>query len=88
MAFSGKIFFKPFTLFTLHMDFAATLEYILDMYEHTNDRFIIGMHVKKENLTAHKYFYYSKQLKVMSSHLYLYNAFNNTNCNKALHNIK
>ncbi len=47
MAFSGKIFFKPFTLFTLHMDFAATLEYILDMYEHRNDRFIIGMHVKK-----------------------------------------
>ncbi len=23
-----------------------------------------------------------------SSHLYLYSAFNNTNCNKALHNIK
>ncbi len=50
----------------LHMDFAATLEYMLDMYEHTNDRFIIGMYVKKENLTAHKYFYYSKQLKVKS----------------------
>ncbi len=29
------------------MDFAATLEYMLDMYEHTNDRFIIGMYVKK-----------------------------------------
>ncbi len=28
------------------MDFAATLEYRLDMYEHTNDRFIIGMYVK------------------------------------------
>ncbi len=27
-------------------------------------------------------------LKVKSSHLYLYSAFNNTNCNKALHNIK
>ncbi len=26
--------------------------------------------------------------KVKSSHLYLYSAFNNTNCNKALHNIK
>ncbi len=64
------------------MDFAATLEYMLDMYEHTNDRFIIGMYVKKEN------FYYSKQLKVKSSHLYLNSAFNNTNCNKALHNIK
>ncbi len=25
---------------------------------------------------------------VKSSHLYLYSAFNNTNCNKALHNIK
>ncbi len=25
---------------------------------------------------------------VLSSHLYLYSAFNNTNCNKALHNIK
>ncbi len=49
---------------SLHMDFAATLEYMLDMYEHTNDRFIIGMYVKKkENLTAHKYFYYNKQLK-------------------------
>ncbi len=24
----------------------------------------------------------------MSSHLYLYSAFNNTNCNKALHSIK
>ncbi len=29
------------------MDFAETLEYMLDMYEHTNDRFIIGMYVKK-----------------------------------------
>ncbi len=29
------------------MDFAATLEYMLDMYEHTNDRFIIDMCVKK-----------------------------------------
>ncbi len=39
------------------MDFAATLEYMLDMYEHTKDIFIIDMHVcmyvKKENLTAH-----------------------------------
>ncbi len=26
--------------------------------------------------------------QVKSSHLYLYSAFNNTNCNKALHNIK
>ncbi len=26
--------------------------------------------------------------KVKSSHLYLYSAFNNTNCNKAPHNIK
>ncbi len=25
---------------------------------------------------------------VKSSHLYLYSAFNNTNCNKALHSIK
>ncbi len=25
--------------------------------------------------------------QVKSSHLYLYSAFNNTNCNKALHNI-
>ncbi len=25
---------------------------------------------------------------IKSSHLYLYSAFNNTNCNKALHNIK
>ncbi len=33
----------------------------------TQDRFIIGLFVckylSKENLTAHKYFYYSKQLK-------------------------
>ncbi len=29
------------------MDFAATLEYMLDMYEHTNDRCIKGMYVKK-----------------------------------------
>ncbi len=29
------------------MDFAAILEYMLDMYKHTNDRFIIGMYVKK-----------------------------------------
>ncbi len=28
------------------------------------------------------------QSQVKSSHLYLYSAFNNTNCNKALHNIK
>ncbi len=69
------------------MDFAATLEYMLDMYEHTNDRFIIGMYVKKGDFNC-KYFYYSKQLKVKSSHLYLYSAFNNTNCNKALLNIK
>ncbi len=27
-------------------------------------------------------------LSVKSSHLYLYSAFNNTNCNKALHNNK
>ncbi len=26
--------------------------------------------------------------QVKSSHLYLYSTFNNTNCNKALHNIK
>ncbi len=26
--------------------------------------------------------------QVKSSHLYLYSAFKNTNCNKALHNIK
>ncbi len=26
--------------------------------------------------------------QVKSSHLYLYSAFNNTNCNEALHNIK
>ncbi len=30
----------------------------------------------------------SKSSQVKSSHLYLYSAFNNTNCNKALHNIK
>ncbi len=29
-----------------------------------------------------------KTSQVKSSHLYLYSAFNNTNCNKALHNIK
>ncbi len=29
------------------MDFAATLEYLLDMYDHTKDRFIIGMYVCK-----------------------------------------
>ncbi len=48
------------------MDFAATLEYMLGMYEHTNDRFIIGMYVCKKNIynfTEHKYFNYSKQLK-------------------------
>ncbi len=28
------------------------------------------------------------QSQVKSSHLYLYSAFNNTDCNKALHNIK
>ncbi len=28
------------------------------------------------------------QVTFKSSHLYLYSAFNNTNCNKALHNIK
>ncbi len=28
------------------------------------------------------------QCQVKSSHLYLYSAFNNTNCNKALYNIK
>ncbi len=33
--------------------------------------------------TDFKYFAYTK-----SSHLYLYSAFKNTNCNKALHNIK
>ncbi len=27
-------------------------------------------------------------ISFLSSHLYLYSAFNNTNCNKALHNIK
>ncbi len=31
---------------------------------------------------------FSKSSQVKSSHLYLYSAFNNTNCNKALHNIK
>ncbi len=30
----------------------------------------------------------NEHLQVKSSHLYLYSAFNNTNCNKALHNIK
>ncbi len=32
--------------------------------------------------------YTTKPCQVKSSHLYLYSAFNNTNCNKALHNIK
>ncbi len=32
--------------------------------------------------------YFLKSSQVKSSHLYLYSAFNNTNCNKALHNIK
>ncbi len=31
---------------------------------------------------------YRRLCQVKSSHLYLYSAFNNTNCNKALHNIK
>ncbi len=31
---------------------------------------------------------YTLSSQVKSSHLYLYSAFNNTNCNKALHNIK
>ncbi len=31
---------------------------------------------------------YAQLSQVKSSHLYLYSAFNNTNCNKALHNIK
>ncbi len=37
------------------MDFAATLEYMLEMYEHAKDTFIIDMYAckKKENLTAH-----------------------------------
>ncbi len=51
------------------MDFAATLEYMLEMYEHAKDTFIIDMyvcmHVKKKGEVncTHKYFYYSKQLK-------------------------
>ncbi len=32
--------------------------------------------------------HYIESCQVKSSHLYLYSAFNNTNCNKALHNIK
>ncbi len=42
------------TLYTLHMDFASNM---LDMNEHTKNRFIIGLYVckslSKENLTAH-----------------------------------
>ncbi len=46
------------------MDSAATLEYMLDMYEHTNDRCIKGMYVKKGEFNCtRKYLYYSKQLK-------------------------
>ncbi len=49
------------------MDFAATLEYMLDMYEHTKDRFIIDMYAKKGEFNCTlKYFYYSKQLKTIS----------------------
>ncbi len=72
------------------MDFAATLEYMLDKYEHTNDRFIIGMYVKKGKFNCTQVFLLQQTTKsqVKSSHLYLYSAFNNTNCNKALLNIK
>ncbi len=39
----------------------------------------------KDNL---EHLFYLSMSQVKSSHLYLYSAFNNTNCNKALHNIK
>ncbi len=47
------------------MDPTCTLEYMLDMYEHTNDRFIIGMYVckKGEYNGTLKFFYYSQQLR-------------------------
>ncbi len=57
------------------MDFAATLEYMLDMYEHTKDIFIIDMHVcmyvqyvrkKGEFNCTLEYYYYHKQLKTIS----------------------
>ncbi len=48
-----------------------------------------GSETKKTNSgdTSHPVEHLQKS-QVKSSHLYLYSAFNNTNCNKALHNIK
>ncbi len=47
-------------------------------------RCVCQMHQCKFHITI--VWFDSSQVK--SSHLYLYSAFNNTNCNKALHNIK
>ncbi len=43
---------------------------------------------KEKDRYSEKEMYPDEAHIVKSSHLYLYSAFNNTNCNKALHNIK
>ncbi len=49
------------------MDFAATLEYMLDMYEHTKDRFIIDMYeCKKGEFNCTQVFLLQQPLKTIS----------------------
>ncbi len=57
------------------MDFAATLEYMLDMNEHTNYRFIIGMYVKKGKFNCTQEFLLQQTTKSqVKSPLFIYIA--------------
>ncbi len=58
-----------------------------DLRRKENER---GMNEAGQNkkMSLQRGFSAEYQSWVKSSHLYLYSAFNNTNCNKALHNIK
>ncbi len=53
------------------MDFAATLECMLDMYEHTNDRFIIGMYVKKGEFNCTQVFLLQQTTKSQVTFIYI-----------------
>ncbi len=57
------------------MDFAVTLVYMLDMYEHTKDRFIIGMYVKKGEFNCTQVFLLQQTTKSqVKSPLFIYIA--------------
>ncbi len=68
---------------TLSLLFALLSSFILAESKHNPIFFVLF-----SLFVLCRYLYDRLWKNFKSSHLYLYSAFNNTNCNKALHNIK